>query len=279
MAKPTLKDRIKRHRSGQVLTPLIDEFFRTASVNGGVQFSPRTMEILTGLFLKPERDRSGSFSASGLAGCMRAQILGYNGEEADLVPSERREAIFFNGHWLHLKWDGILLELGVVRHGAQPRPDLELPVELPSLNLKGTLDAICLLPGQRSQFGLGHDDEWIVDVKGVNPNSYAKITHGDVPRGYVWQQHAYMLATGISRAMLLVENKATGEYTEVHLPPPDSQTYVQMQARLKALNHHLEQETLPAKLPDFPTNPECGDCPFRIVCPTAKFRWGKSIDV
>lgn len=266
MANPTLKDRIKRHRSGEILTPLIDQFLRDASVKDGVQFSPETMAILTQLLLRPHRDRTGSFSASGLAGCMRAQILSYNGEVSELVPSERREAIFFNGHWLHLKWQGILLELGVVRHVAQ-LPSLELPVSLPGLNLKGTLDAICLLEG----------DEWIVDVKGVGMHYWQMMKYQGVPRAYLWQQQAYMAATGIPRAMLLVENKGTGEYLEIHLPAPNTETHIQMQARLKALNWWLKEERLPPPLFDFPKNPECGDCPFRIICPKATFHWGESI--
>jgi hypothetical protein len=265
----TLVSRIKRHRKGELLTPMIDEFFRKASVNDGVQFSAQTMSILSRLFLAPDRNRAGSFSASGLAGCMRAQVLARNDEEKFLIANERREAIFFNGHWVHLKWDGILLEMGVVKW---PDPDampmLEVPIEIPEWNLRGTLDAIVTL-----------DEDWIVDVKGVGINYWQMFKRGEIPLAYLWQQQAYMRATDIPRAMLLVENKGTGEYIEMHLPPPDSMIAKQMEARVKALNWHVEREQLPKALPDFPRDRQCQDCPFLFICPEATFRTGEEISV
>lgn len=265
MAGPTLKSRIKRYRHGEILTPLLDEFFRKASVTDGIRFYPSTMAVLVRIFLAPQRDRTGSFSASGLNGCMRAQVLNYLGEPSFNVPSERREAIFFNGHWLHLKWDGILLELGVVRHRAEHKPDLELPVSIPEWNLRGTLDAICVLDGE----------DWIIDVKGVGPRYWTLLTTGDIPLAYLWQQQAYMRATGIPRAMLLVENKATGEYREVHMPPPDSMVARQMEGRVKGLNAYLDRKELPPQLPNFPHDDQCRECPFIEMCPKAKFALGK----
>lgn len=267
----TLVSRIKRHRKGELLTPIIDEFFRKASVADGVQFSPLTMDILSKLFLAPDRNRAGSFSASGLAGCMRAQVLSRNDEEKFLIANEKREAIFFNGHWVHLKWDGILLEMGVVKwpdydKGAMPM--LEVPVEIPEWNVRGTLDAIIQL-----------DEDWIVDVKGVGMYYWNIFKSGEIPQAYLWQQHAYMKATGIPRAMLLVENKGTGEYIEVHIPPPDSLIGKQMEARVRALNWHVEREQLPKPLPDFPRDRQCQDCPFLFLCPDATFRTGEEISV
>jgi hypothetical protein len=256
----TLISRIKRHRKGELLTPLIDEFYRKSSVSGGVQFTPRTMEILTDNFLTPDRDRRGSFSASGLAACMRAQVLNYNHQDQFAIPNERREAIFFNGHWLHLKWGGILLEMGVLKY-ENGVPCLEVGVSIPEWRVEGTLDAICELEGE----------DWLVDVKGVGMHYWQMMKGGDIPRAYLWQQQAYMKAKGINLAMLLVENKATGEYIEIHLPPPDSMVALQMEARVKALNWHIEQRKLPPVLDDYPRNRDCQDCPFQLDCPTAVF--------
>lgn len=262
----TLISRIKRHRKGEILTPLIDEFYRTASVNDGVQFSATTMGILNRLFLTPERDRRGSFSASSLAGCMRAQILNYNGQEPFEIPNEKREAIFFNGHWLHLKWAGILIEMNVLKWGTSDldgswMPMLEVPVIIPEWKVQGTLDAICVLDGE----------EWLVDVKGVGMHYWTMMKGGDIPRAYLWQQQAYMRARGLERAMLLVENKATAEYIEIHLPPPDSMTARQMEARVRSLNWHLDHRILPQPLENYPRNKDCQECPFQIDCPTAVF--------
>lgn len=264
----TLISRIKRHRSGEILTPLVDEFYRRASMNGGVTYSSRTMEILRTLALRPQRDRTSSFSASNLGSCMRAQVLLYNNEDQDIYPDERREAIFWNGHWLHLKWGGIFLEMGIVRGMSNPLPDLELPVHIPEWGVRGTLDCIAIL-----------EDEWIVDVKGVGHHYWSMMKGGDIPRTYLWQQQAYMRATGIEKAMLFLENKATGEYMEIHMPPPDSLVAMQMEARVRALNHYVDNRELPPPLIGFPTADECRECPFRDICKDAQFRPQRSIEV
>jgi hypothetical protein len=264
----SLIGRIKRYRSGQILTPLIDDYFREASKHNEVRFSKQTMEILMKLHLRPDRDRGGSFSASALSTCMRAQMLGYLEMEGTIVPNEKRQAIFLNGDWLHLKWQGILLEMGVVKW-KETEPLVEQRVSIPEWKVEGTLDVIGELEAE----------DWIIDVKGVGPGNWQKMKDGFIPQGYLWQQHAYMRGTGISNTLLLVESKATQEYVEIHVPPLDSTEALQVEARVKALNHYRENRQLPPVLHQYPSNPLCRECPFLLECPTARFRDGQEIPI
>jgi len=255
--------RIKRYRSGQILTPLIDQYLREQSTKDGVQFSPETMQLLAKLHLRKPRYRGGSFSCSSLASCMRAQMLNYLDYEQIVLPNEAREAIFFNGNWLHLKWQGILIEMGVVARGPTGVPMVEQRVSLPNQNVEGTLDAIC---------NLNHPTQWIVDIKGVGPGYWTKMKEGWIPEVYIWQQHAYMMATGIPNAMLLVESKATQEYLELHIPPLTDSSALQVQARIAALNKFIDLQELPPMLKHYPRDPQCKQCPFMLDCPKAVYR-------
>lgn len=255
MARATLENRIMRVRRGEILTPLIDRYL---SQQPEIKFSKETMRILTEIMLRPNRDRTNSYSASSLDTCMRRQMLQYLDYPTVRIPQAVQNSIFFNGNWLHLKWQGILLEMGLVvyQHG---KPLLEVPVEIPELGVKGTIDAIIWL----------QERQWIWDLKGVNPGTFAKAKRGEVSRGYQWQLQIYGEATGLP-SLLFYENKASQEYHEVAVEPSEDERKAAI-ARLRGLARYNSTRQLPPILPDFPSDRECRECPFQTDCKDAVF--------
>lgn len=246
----TLESRLLNYKKGNVLTPFLDRYFRDPPPN----HSERTMEVIKGLATQRPRDRTRAFSASSLGSCMRAQSFRYLDYPGVQVPDPRLQGIFLNGKWIHLKWQAVLLEIGIV-----DEDHLEVPVYLDD-TVKGTIDAICEIDKLK----------WIVDFKGVNPQSFAKYRAGEKNLMYSMQLQAYMKATGIPRALLLYENKATGEYYEQQTFA-DSDESFRMQARVMALRHYMDVHLLPPPLHEAPANPECRGCPFQLDCVDAEW--------
>lgn len=247
----TLESRLLRYRQGDVLTPLLDRYFRDPPDRQ----SEKVMAVIQQLATAQPRDRTRSFSASGISACMRAQTFKYLDYPGISMPDARLQAIFLNGRWVHLKWQAVLMEMGLA-----DLDHLEVPVELPEENVRGTIDAIIQL----------NELPWIVDFKGVNPQSFAKYKHGEISPAYHWQLQIYMAATKIPRSLLLFENKATGEYFE-QVVLPEHTTYIQAIARVRALNQFLDLKTLPKPLPAATHTYECQGCPFQLDCLKAKW--------
>lgn len=271
-----LIDRLMRVRKGEVLTPLIDAHLRTHREE---PFSPATLRVLFELASRKPRDRSGSFSVSQLATCMRYQVFRYWGTEGVEVPDGRLHSIFHDGHWRHLRWQGLLLEIGVVCQyvyvgdrlvilppgSPEGQPALEVPVYDRDLRVRGSMDAVCEVDPFR----------WVVDVKGANPGAFAAARRNDLPLGYRWQLYLYGHLLGrrlgegadLSRykAMFLYEDKASQQVHEHHLTL-EQRYMLGATARLRALNLHAAAQTMPAPLPNAPANPACRTCPYQLDC-------------
>lgn len=249
-----LESRIARIKRGEILAPHVERFL--SNWNG--QFSKETLEVILELAARPPRDRVGSFSASNLGKCMRQQALAYQGQPEEVVANPIQTSLFHDGSWRHLRWQGIFLEMGLVARDAWSGYLLEVPVEIPELEVRGTLDVILNLEGER----------WIVDIKGANPFSFSKAERGEVNQGYRWQLQTYMRAIQIPRAMLWYEDKSTQELHEIVITSSDKEAQ-EVWARMRGLKRFRDLRRLPPQLPGFPTELECRKCPFLLGCEEA----------
>jgi hypothetical protein len=177
---------------------------------------------------------------------------------------------FFNGNFLHLKWQFALYKL----HRAIDNPavfalhGVEVPIISKHKDHGGTVDALCSIYGERV----------IVDFKGLNVRTFTNITYGTVPESYLIQIPDYAMlynsrrngSDRISKGLLVVENKGgpdpkhplalheTEIPIELHLP--------NVRSRLQELRKHGESDSIPP--------PECvstqsiqfQSCPFRKYC-------------
>lgn len=264
-----LKQRLLQHRRGDVLAPKIDAYLRQGTPN----FSEQTIAEIARLAIATPRSRARLFSASGLDRCMRQQLLQVLDYPQEEVPNARLANVFFDGNWRHLRWQALFLEMGLVARGKMSTDGfaesedgewmLEVGVTLPSHMLRGTVDSILVLD----------DEPWIVDIKGANPRTFSGVKADQSPyRAYQMQMLAYMKATGVPRALLFYEDKASQEYHEVRITLADAQQQeAQFEGRVAALRHYWEQQMLPDPLPQAPANPDCRSCPFQIDCASATF--------
>jgi len=265
--------RHERRRKG-LLVPLLEDLFAHPVEIENEQ----DVTFVTGLLNKMmarqrTRQEAPLFSPSQLSECLRYVYLLKNHKDLGIskLSQTRIEPnfYFFNGNWLHLKWQYALHKLD------QALPDeifkligVEVPIVSKRRDHGGTVDAICLID----------EAPVIVDFKGLNVRTFTDITHGTVPESYLIQIPDYAMlhnsqrqnGNRISKGLLVAENKggpdpkhpiALHEVVipiELHLPD--------VRSRLKKLRRHDEDGTIPP--------PECVStnslqfqaCPFRKFC-------------
>lgn len=277
-AMPTTNtEKLLRHKGRRkgVLVPLLEDLFQRQveiesddDVNFIVDLLHRQIER------GHNRNTQPLYSPSQLAECLRYVYLLKNYKELgiDRQRSVRVEPnfYFFNGNWLHLKWQFALYKLD--KQINDPAIFQLVGVEVPIVSKRkdhgGTVDALCLI----------HGELYIVDFKGLNVRTFGQIAHGAVPPQYAVQLADYgmlynsQLKNGskISKALLVSENKGGPDpkhlialqeseiEVAIHLP--------EVKRRLGVLREHAEERTLPP--------PECSStqtiqflgCAFRKFC-------------
>lgn len=203
------------------------------------------------LLVRPERDRTRSFSASGAGGCLRSRIFSWLNAPAK-PHSDDTMAIFLNGHWVHMRHQVVGLTAGYLQAA-------EVPVNREDLNLRGTMDAIAI-------------DGVPVEYKSINQNGFSRISSFGVEEMHLEQTHSYMLAGGYDSFRVVYENKNTNHLKEFHVKR-DEAIIDKVMNDLTALNESIRTEELPEVLD------ECAQktgryryCPFASVCLKANFQ-------
>jgi hypothetical protein len=267
--------RHKQTRKG-VLVPLLEDLLQHS-----VEIeSDEDVEWITALLKRmverqDARTNRPVFSPSQLSECLRYVYLLKHHKEHGITKSRQVRIepnfYFFNGNFLHLKWQFALYKLDK----ALPDEVFKLiGVEVPILSKRkdhgGTVDALVLIYGEL----------YIVDFKGLNVRTFGEITRGTIPGQYLVQLADYgMLYNSqknggkiaqISKGLLVSENKGGPDprhpialhETEIeiatHLP--------EVRSRLEVLREHGEANSIP--------EPECVStqtlqflgCPFRKLC-------------
>lgn len=277
MARTKLEKQIshERRRSG-LLVPLLEDLFREPVEIESYEDVEWLSEVMQSMVARGEaRTNRPLYSPSQLAGCLRYVYLLKHRKEHGIPfirsTSTSAHYYFFNGNFLHLKWQFALHKLEAkindpsvfVLHG------VEIPIISKRKDHGGTVDALCSLYGEPS----------IVDFKGLNVRTFQEIARGFVPEDYTLQLSDYgMLFNAAAKngnpkiftGLLVSENKGGADAKHplaLHETKVEIATHLpEVRARLKELRRHGEEKEIPA--------PECHStgivqfkgCPFRKFC-------------
>lgn len=207
-------------------------------------------DVLVQIMTRPKRVRTGTFSASGAGQCLRRRQLAYLGYP-QLKPNPQTMNIFANGDYMHLRHQVAGLMEGYLT-GA------EVSVSNEEYGLTGTMDGVL-------------DDDGIFEGKSINDRGFTEVNMYGVKTEHREQVHSYFIASGKSHARVLYENKNTQELKEF-LVERDERVIAKVVGDLEFLRDATEAKAL------LPMQGECVEgkgayrsCPFRDVCPLAKF--------
>lgn len=177
------------------------------------------------------RDRSGSFSASGMGRCLREQVFSYLGVEERKRVETDKVMIFHDGHFRHLKWQALLRQAGLL-------VEAEIPIWLPKWRMKGTLD------------GIGEQENWGtygIELKGANDRSYKYVLENGPKMEHLLQIHAYMIGHELDLFSLIYENKNTQEWKEF-VVRWDDELGDEVTTQAQYLNSRVDEGVLPPVL-------------------------------
>jgi hypothetical protein len=205
----------------------------------------------------PQRNRRMTFSASARGVCPREQVFQFT----HLQPSSRFStsliAIFHQGTFMHLKWQALLLDAGILDRS-------EVPCTWDQYNLTGTIDGAGAVPEEHILSTKYEHFGW--EFKSINSNGYRYVLSNGPKHQHLLQIHAYMLATGWRVWSLCYENKDTQEWKE-YTVFYDDKIAEEVQLELAYLNDCVDTKTLP------PILSECRqrkgpykNCAFAHVC-------------
>lgn len=268
--------RHQARRSG-ILVPLIEDLFTTQ-----VEIESKDdIGFIVGLLesqLKRGEDRKNKpvFSPSQLSECLRYVYLLKHHKQLEIprIASVRIEPnyYFFNGNWLHLKWQFALYKLE--KRVNDPEIFKLIGVEVPIVSKHkdhgGTVDALCLI----------HGEPVIVDFKGLNVRDFKKIAVGNIPPQYVVQLADYGMlynaaarrqgGAKIIRALLIVENKGGPDNRHpiaIHEAEVEISTHLpEVRSRLEVLREYAGKEETPPPACQSTQTFQFQGCPFRKFC-------------
>jgi len=272
----TSTEKLIRHKQTRkgVLVPLMEELFqRPVEIESDDDVLWITELLHEMVERQRRRQNNPLFSPSQLSECLRYVYLLKHGKTLEIPKSQsvriEPNFYFFNGNFLHLKWQFALYKLD--KYVADPKifrlHGCEVPIVSKRKDHGGTVDAVCSI----------YEEGYIVDFKGLNVRSFGQIAMGQIPPQYAMQLCDYgMLANSqrgsskITNALLVSENKGGPDPKhlialqesvipiETHLP--------EVRRRLGVLREHEESNVIP--------EPECQStktiqflgCPFRKYC-------------
>lgn len=266
--------RHKRRRSG-LIVPLLEDLFQKPVEIEDAEDIAFLVDVLTSQIARANaRVEKPLFSPSQLASCLRYVYLLKHHRELgiDRLKSTRVEPhfYFFNGNFLHLKWQFALWKL----HRALPNEVFALhAVEIPIISKRGdhggTVDGLCSV----------HGEPLIVDFKGLNVRAFTNIARGNLPVDYALQIGDYgmlynsMVKNGkseLTRGLLIAENKGGPDPKHlIALHEAEVEISVQLpevRRRLKELRKHGEENTLPPPECQSTASIQFQSCPFRKFC-------------
>jgi hypothetical protein len=188
----------------------------------------------------PQRNRRMTFSASARGMCPREQVFRFT----PLVPVTRFStsliAIFHQGSFMHLKWQALLLDAGIL-------DEPEVSCTWDEMRLTGTIDGVGTIPENHVLRSTGLEFGW--ELKSINSNGYRYVLSNGPKHEHLLQIHAYMLATGWKIWSLCYENKDTQEWKEFTVFW-DDKIGEEVQAELEYLNQCVDEKKLPPILPE-----------------------------
>ena len=255
-----------------VLVPLLEDLFQ----NPVEIESEQDVEFLTRLLrtMVERQKRRGSaplYSPSQLASCLRYVYLLKHHREHGISRQKPTRVqpnfFFFNGNFLHLKWQFALWKLDqAVSDEKFKLLGCEIPIISKHKDHGGTVDALVLI----------RHVPYIVDFKGLNVRSFSEITRGKVPRNYLVQLADYGMLfnslrldrSKVTHGLLVTENKGGADNTyptALHETPVKIDTYLpEVRWRLEELRSANGE--IPPPECTSPHQMQFTSCPFRGFC-------------
>lgn len=219
------------------------------------------------LKLQP-RDRSGSFSASAGATCLRRQELQFLGMPHSGAHDPRLQNIFDDGSWRHLRWQAMLMDAGILYTGDDPEnPEplgAEHPMQWRTKRLRGTADGYGYVP-MNHPIPRWRGKKFGFELKGMNSFMYQRIMgkdSKDIKDEHFAQTHNYFLMEDFDLFVIIYEDKSTQKWHEWVIEP-DEDELLRRREDLVVLNDDVENQTLqPMLLSCKARRGEFDDCPF-----------------
>ena len=240
----SLKQHIKIAKRNTIITPRLHGWL---NANDGVKIenqatAMRVMEILS----PGNHDRSGRFHPSQLYQCPRRQVFEFYGLEGPKKYNPTLRNLFNDGHFRHLRWQIMLLNAGILS-------DIEVKVTIPEYRLGGSMD------------GVNENEGWMFELKGTS--QYQTVMQRGALPAHVKQVNAYLLASGLEKAVIVYECKSTQQWQEIEIVR-DPDTIDEIELILQKLNHAIDTGELPEILDECANQdgPKFNNCPYAGVC-------------
>jgi hypothetical protein len=242
------------HSGGLLVTPRYEQYLAT---HPNILVDDTIAQFVVDELTTPQRNRRMTFSASSRGACPREQVFQFTSVKPVAKTNSDLYAIFHQGTFMHLKWQALLLDAGILSE-----PEVKCTWE--EYNLTGTIDGKGVVP---SDHPLRADhDVFGWELKSINSRGYQWILDRGPNHHHLLQIHAYMLATGWRIWSLCYENKDTQQWKEF-LVTFDPEIAEEVEAELDYLNRCVNEKKLP------PVLEECQQrtgayrkCAFAHVC-------------
>lgn len=223
-------------RTDLILTPAVERYLVQ---HGDDPYPDWVLDKLFDTLRTPPRDRSGSFSGSAAGQCMRAQELAFAG-----VPQEPTDAqlqnIYNDGKWRHLRWQGMLLTLGLIE-------DIEYLVRWPQYLSRGSLDGRGVVGTHQNQHWTGL--EFGFELKGVSTFQFGRLVKEGPMEKHLKQVDHYFALGCFDLFVIVYEDKTTQAWKEWVIEP-DPARIRKAEEQIWALAESVDTKTLHAQLPD-----------------------------
>lgn len=210
--------------------------------HGDDALDERVAEIIIELLTTKPRYRGKSFSMSSSGACPRARIYGYLDMPGETVDAQLAN-IFMDGKWRHLRWQAILLTIGILTH-------VEFPLAWPSKRSVGTMDGLGVVPDAHPN-QMWRGNEFGFELKGVSTFQFSKLVKDGPMESHLDQVSGYFLSSGLEVFSLLYEDKTTQALHEwvVTADSQDMRKRIALRMEeLEDLNAAVDNEELPRRL-------------------------------
>lgn len=232
---------------GQIVTPVLTDWLLA---NPDWYLSEKVAQQIAKVASTRPRDRSGTFSGSGAGLCPRRQELAFLGLPAWPVTDKKLLQIFANGKWVHLRWQAMLLEAGIL-------DNIEVGMFHKRFRVKGSMDGTGC-----SQAGRFIGRDFGFELKGRNDFAFNSQSAKGVDDKTRKQVDRYFLVSGLDLFVIVNENKNDQDWKEWVFVRDESRVKEQKE-ELKELNEAIDKKTLHSKLPECKRGEgEWKKCPF-----------------
>lgn len=222
--------------------------------NGDQAYPAWVADKIRSLLIAQPRIRMATFSASSAGKCERAQLLAFLGARGGVTDAQLQN-IFNDGKWRHLRWQAMLLTMGVL-------VDIEYPLLWLRYKGVGTMDGLGIVPEDHPNVHW-RGEEFGFELKGVSTFQFSKYKQAGPKEDHLNQVHRYFAMSGLKLFVILYEDKTTQAFTE-WVVTPDPVRLREQTEELERLWGHAESRRLPPMLDGCAkgNGPEWRDCQF-----------------